>query len=220
MSRTKGKNSANREARDFYPTPQWCVDILADYLKYKIIEFASAYQKLTVCDIGAGDGRIGVTCLRKLPSQIGKPSKDFKKRLICVDLSDAPNDTMKKYWIKSDFMKLDLRKVLKNAEFKLYVSNPPFSMSDKIVMKTVEHMHHDNGVSIAAFLLRVNWLGSKKRSEFLKGYPPRKLVVLVPRPSFTGKGTDATEYAWFIWSTHALPGLPIIVKTKRITYRK
>jgi len=25
------------------------------------------------------------------------------------------------------------------------------------------------------------------------------MFVLSKRPSFTGKGTDATDYAWFVW---------------------
>ena len=28
---------------------------------------------------------------------------------------------------------------------------------------------------------------------------PTALHVLSKRPSFTGKGTDATDYAWYVW---------------------
>ena len=28
---------------------------------------------------------------------------------------------------------------------------------------------------------------------------PTSLFVLSKRPSFTGKGTDATDYAWYVW---------------------
>ena len=47
-------------------------------------------------------------------------------------------------------------------------------------------------------LLRINFLGSKKRYGFWKKNPPQAMYVLSKRPSFTGKGTDATEYAWFV----------------------
>lgn len=49
------------------------------------------------------------------------------------------------------------------------------------------------------FLLRTNFLESKKRFEWWQDKPPTKLYVLSKRPSFTGKGTDATSYSWFIW---------------------
>ena len=48
-------------------------------------------------------------------------------------------------------------------------------------------------------LLRINFLGSKKRYNFWKKNPAAAIYVLTKRPSFTGKGTDATEYAWFVW---------------------
>lgn len=50
-----------------------------------------------------------------------------------------------------------------------------------------------------AFLLRLNYLGSQKRKEFHRSMPLKHLLVLSKRPSFTGKGTDATEYAWFVY---------------------
>ena len=48
-------------------------------------------------------------------------------------------------------------------------------------------------------LLRLNWLGSEDRAAWLRRHPP-SVYVLPNRPSFVeGGGTDATEYAWFIW---------------------
>ena len=48
-------------------------------------------------------------------------------------------------------------------------------------------------------LLRTAFLESKKRYDFWQRHPVSKLYVLSQRPSFTGKGTDATSYSWFIW---------------------
>ena len=48
-------------------------------------------------------------------------------------------------------------------------------------------------------LLRLNYLGSITRHDWWKEYSPTSLYVLSKRPSFTGKGTDATDYAWFVW---------------------
>lgn len=49
-------------------------------------------------------------------------------------------------------------------------------------------------------LLRTAFLESKKRYNFWQKHLLNKLYVLSQRPSFTGKGTDATSYAWFIWN--------------------
>lgn len=49
-------------------------------------------------------------------------------------------------------------------------------------------------------LLRTSFLESKNRYEFWQRYPLNGLYVLNKRPSFTGHGTDATNYAWFVWN--------------------
>ena len=48
-------------------------------------------------------------------------------------------------------------------------------------------------------LLRINYLGSISRHEWWKENTPIAIHVLSKRPSFTGKGTDATDYAWYVW---------------------
>ena len=42
-------------------------------------------------------------------------------------------------------------------------------------------------------------LKSKARYEFWQENPLSRLYTLSKRPSFTGKGTDATSYSWFMW---------------------
>ena len=209
MSRTKGINSAQRSPRDFYPTPQWCVNILAKFL-YHAHYSSQIYvlNSLHVCDIGAGDGRIGVTSARAISVK--------KKQLVCIDVRNPTTKRLASNWLKKDFMQVDLAKLFTaGPAFKMYVSNPPYSMSNEIVKKTIKYMLNNDSTAIAAFLLRLNWLGSKKRSAFLQKYAPRKLIVLVPRPSFTGKGTDATEYAWLVWATpNVKVGKPVVISVK------
>ncbi len=191
MSRTKGINAKNRHARDCYVTPHWCINSLVDSL-YEIITPHVFIYPWYLCDIGAGDGRIGYTCKTKLESKI-------KTHCLLIDTSPIKKPPKGCTLLTKDFMRVNLDKVLRNTKMpKLFVSNPPFSLSDKIVFKTVDYLN-GCGTGIAAFLLRLNWLGSIKRSVWLQSNPPQKLLVLTPRPSFTGKGTDATEYAWFMW---------------------
>jgi hypothetical protein len=89
----------------------------------------------------------------------------------------------------------------------LIVTNPPFSLALEFLEKSMGH-----SVNIA-FLLRLNFLGSQRRKPFWEKYgTPSRLFVLSKRPSFAGRGTDATEYAWFCWgdSFKRNPGIYIL----------
>ena len=75
----------------------------------------------------------------------------------------------------------------------LILTNPPFSLAQEFIEKAIKE------ADTVIMLLRLNYLGSQKRNIFWNKFPPTALHVLSKRPSFTGSGTDATEYAWFIW---------------------
>lgn len=75
----------------------------------------------------------------------------------------------------------------------LIITNPPFSIALDFLEKSLKE------AKTVVYLLRLNFLGSQKRKEFWQKNPPTHLFTLSKRPSFTGKGTDATEYAWFVW---------------------
>jgi hypothetical protein len=83
------------------------------------------------------------------------------------------------------------------GEFDLIVGNPPYAVAEA-------HIRHALALSArygsaVAFLLRVNFLGSKERFAFWRDHPPTLVSVLSERPSFFGTGTDASEYAFFVW---------------------
>jgi len=203
----KHAKKSKRKANDFYPTPQWCTAILAKFLVE--VQVRNVVPDLVcICDVGAGDGRIGVTSATAF--------KASRKQLVCIDIKNPPSSKLSKHWITSDFLQVNLSTLFSNnTALKVYVSNPPYSLSNEIVIKTIKHMLARDHTAIAAFLLRINWLGSKARYTFLKEHPPRKMIAMSPRPSFTGKGTDMTEYAWFVWATPSLKvGKPIVVANK------
>jgi len=79
-------------------------------------------------------------------------------------------------------------------QFDWVVGNPPY----KDATYHIEHACALARVGVA-FVLRLNILGSIKRQEFWRKYPPAEVHVLTPRPSFTGGGSDATEYGFFVW---------------------
>ena len=81
-----------------------------------------------------------------------------------------------------------------DGEVDLILTNQPFSIAKEFI----EHSMMCSTTVI--MLLRINFLGSQARHDFWNQFPPDGLIILSKRPSFTGKGTDATDYAWFVWS--------------------
>jgi len=77
--------------------------------------------------------------------------------------------------------------------YDLILTNPPFSLALEFIKKSLEIS------DTVILLLRLNFLGAQCRKEFWQNNEPDTLYILSKRPSFTGKGTDSTEYAWFVW---------------------
>ena len=69
----------------------------------------------------------------------------------------------------------------------------------EFVEKCFEISDADENTEII-MLLRTAFLESKKRYEFWQKHPLSELYVLSKRPSFTGKGTDATSYSFMVWN--------------------
>jgi hypothetical protein len=81
--------------------------------------------------------------------------------------------------------------------FNTIITNPPYSLAQEFIEKALNDVEDDGEVIM---LLRINFMESLKRAEFWKTNPPSHMYVLSRRPSFTGKGTDSTGYAWFVWT--------------------
>lgn len=82
----------------------------------------------------------------------------------------------------------------------LIITNPPFSLAQEFIGYAIPR------ANTTIMLLRLNFLASIKRYEWWKQHSPTSLFVLSKRPSFTGEGTDATDYAWFVWDkTNRIP---------------
>ena len=79
--------------------------------------------------------------------------------------------------------------------YDLIVTNPPFSLAQEFVTKALEL------ANCVIMLLPLSFLGSQRRRDWWRQHPPTAIFILSKRPSFTGKGTDATEYGWFVIDT-------------------
>jgi hypothetical protein len=77
----------------------------------------------------------------------------------------------------------------------LILTNPPFSLAKEFIDHSLPRC------KVCIMLLRINYLGSITRHAWWKEHKPTALHVLSKRPSFTGTGTDATDYAWYVWDS-------------------
>lgn len=158
-----------RHPDDFYRTPKWCTELLMDYL--------SLPKEARILDIAAGDGAILDVFKEKGHHTYGIEINEQR----CVDANE--NHIM------------ELGDYLETSRFEKYVvvTNPPYKLAMEFMSKAVKENE------IVCSLLRLPWLASSKRKEWLKKNTPT-VAVLSKRPSFTGNGTDATDYAWMIWN--------------------
>jgi len=82
------------------------------------------------------------------------------------------------------------------GHFDWVIGNPPYTLAQQHIELLMERLAPGGRL---AFLLRINFLGAQKRHQFWQDYSPKHIWVLSERPSFTGGGTDMTEYAFFLW---------------------
>lgn len=91
----------------------------------------------------------------------------------------------------------DFLKWKPDKKYKTIIGNPPYTYALEFIEKCFEISDQDTEIIM---LLRTAFLESQKRYDFWQKHPVNKLYVLSKRPSFTGKGNDATSYSWFIWN--------------------
>jgi hypothetical protein len=88
----------------------------------------------------------------------------------------------------------------------LIVGNPPFHCAEAHVRHAVDIVKHDGHV---VFLLRLAMLEGQARRALWAEHPPKRVLVLPRRPSFTDGGTDSAAYGVFIWQ-RGFSGVPTL----------
>ena len=103
-------------------------------------------------------------------------------------------------WLKTKGLSTTYTEITEDLDFfewnnkvDLIFTNPPFSIAQEFIDHSLKN------ADTVFMLLRLNYLASIKRYDWWVNQSPTALYVLSKRPSFTGSGTDATDYAWFVW---------------------
>ena len=83
---------------------------------------------------------------------------------------------------------------------KLVITNPPFSLADKFILKARRNCPYAELV----FLLRLGFLASQERVSLWREVGEPDLWIYLNRPSYVSKkpgrlDTDKYDYGWFIW---------------------
>lgn len=168
----------DRNPRDFYRTPAWCVDALLN------VEGLLA----DVFDPACGDGAIlaaiqahgaGHTVhAQELDHAVALKASQRLRSPVAV--GDSLDESA--CWPDADV-----------------VMNPPYRQAADFVRRALQEVPPRGKVCA---LMRLNFLGSSRTRLDIVGPSSQlaRVLVLPKRPSFTGDGrSDACEYAWMIW---------------------
>lgn len=167
-----------RSEADFYSTPEWCVTAL---LKAWQPPFTGGW-----CEPCVGDGAI-VNAVNKYYNNPQMPE------WTTIDIRPECNAQ-----ITGDFLQ-HYPDTSMCAAYNVIITNPPYSLAQEFIEHSLQLS------SWVAMLLRLNFASGQKRAPFHREHPSG-IYVLPKRPSFTGKGTDSCEYAWFVWGSPRIAG--------------
>ena len=187
MSSTgRNKPGNERRADDFYQTPSWCVHRLLDYLE--LFERRKG-RPIRLIEPFAGDGAI-IRAVKSYPGQ--QPTEIYLNELreSHRQMLSALQPTR---LVFGDFRDPALARTLDELRWlgtNIIITNPPYSLA----MEAAQWCRRNADRSF--LLLRLSWAGTARRHAFMRANKPN-MYIIPERPSFTGGGTDSTDYAWF-----------------------
>lgn len=175
--------AADRRALDAYSTP----DALADAICARLAR--ASRIPATVVEPSAGRGPFVRAARRAWPKAHVIAVEVDPNMLGALGVSGAHTVVLRGWEAYATQVSGRLRP-------RLIVGNPPYRQAQAHIEAALRVMRPGDTL---AFLLRINFLGSSERVPFWKRCGLSEIWPIAPRPSFTGGGSDGTEYAVFIW---------------------
>lgn len=187
---------------------------LADAILWRCKQKQLLKQGQVVLEPSSGGGAFLDAIFRRMPPQRMPTLEEYRHssfpgiwKLYAMDISpDAPSlkgwaPTLGYTISRQDFLDpypTDWEKP------DLIIGNPPYSIKSGSRWVDTATLHCEKAIALAkknvVFLLRTNFLGcTKLRRPFWEKHPPKEVWMIDPRPSFSGGGTDSTEYSVFWW---------------------
>lgn len=202
-----------RNESDFYSTPPWCVDRFLEQMaeQRSLGDVLPGGRWLEPC---AGSGAI-ISTVNAARSDITWCAAELREEMAPLI---NPLVTQAYY---GDFLAMP-DDFFGPPLFDVIITNPPFRLAFEFVQKSMRMAKY------TVMLLRLNFLGSEKRAEFMRSCPP-DINTLPNRPMFSlnkeGKpGTDSPEYAWMVWphadSAQRSHGKNVILRTTPADVRR
>lgn len=181
-----------RKAYDFYATPP-------ETIRAFLANFDGISSGDRILEPSAGNGQI-VKVLRE---------GGYDNRIDAVELRPEERGTLEA--LADNVTIGSFFDYEPDCGYDVIIGNPPYSLALDFINKSLELLH-PGGLLI--FLLRTNFLESEKRFKWWQEHPLSGLYTLHKRPSFTGRGTDATSYSWFVWERGGGPAAWVIRPSK------
>jgi hypothetical protein len=191
-----GKHGSDfpRVERDFYPTPGWVVDSLAEQ-----VDLAGK----TIWECACGDGRMATA--------LGRAGA----RVYCSDIVDRGYSEL------NELLDFTSGRNPKLARFDGIITNPPGGVGNKLAVAFVASgLRRINANGFLALLLPVDFDSGVTRRCFFADCPAfTGKIVLTKRIKWferaDGKRADPKEnHAWFLWA----PPTPLHVRQPVIAY--
>lgn len=174
----------SRIENDVYETPEPLADIIVQRF-VDLVDLNAINTPPMVLEPGCGSGSF-IKAIRKYYPE---------SYIEALDIRPECEESAKKVGA-NNFYCGDYKTFLPYSGFDVIIGNPPYSMADEFISKSLELLN-DNGY--IAFLLRLNYLGGRKRFAFYNEHPLENLIPISGRPSFTKGATDSCEYGVFVW---------------------
>jgi hypothetical protein len=182
MSSTNRSSARDKHIADYYVTPiPSIVDFLMEFFNDRPdLSFDGSKAILDPC--AGGDNSHPMS----YPEAIGKWKYENPPFINTMDIREDS-----KAEIKDDYLSYT------NLYYDVIITNPPFNIALDVIKKALTEVK-DGGLVI--MLLRLNFFGSKARSEWFQDNMPNYVYVHSRRMKFLNTGgTDSIEYCHCVW---------------------